>query len=62
VVAALVVLLASAVGHWLPGLVLSAAAILGVLAATARQRRTGPNPEVTVKPGDERPSKRDEDR
>jgi hypothetical protein len=56
VVAALVVLVASAMGRWLPGIVLAAAVILGVLAATSRRRRSGPDPEETIRPGgDERP-------
>jgi hypothetical protein len=61
VVAALVVLLASVVERWLPGIVLSSATTLGVLAATARQRRTGPDPEVTLRPGGkDRPWRRGE--
>jgi hypothetical protein len=53
-VTALVVLLVSAIAHWVPGIVGGVAVMLGVLVATARQRRSGPDPEVTIRPGNER--------
>jgi len=34
-------------------LVIGGLIMLGAVAATARQRRTGPDPEVTLKPGSE---------
>ncbi|NUR27567.1 MAG: hypothetical protein HOV83_17290 [Catenulispora sp.] len=57
VVAAGVVLVLAAVWtHTLWLLLPAACLIVGAVAATARQRRTGPEPEVTLRPGgDERP-------
>jgi hypothetical protein len=40
VVAGLVMLVGCAIARWLPGMVIGGALILGVLAATARQRRS----------------------
>lgn len=43
-------------------LVIGGLLMLGALAATARRRRTGPDPEVTLRPGgDEKPWRRDAD-
>lgn len=53
-VAALVLLLVSVLEGWTPLAVICGAVMVGVLVATARQRRTGPDPEVTIRPGDER--------
>ena len=42
-----------------PLLVVAGLMMIGAVVATARQRRTGPPPEVTLKPGgDERPWRR----
>jgi hypothetical protein len=60
-VAALVVLLASAAERWVPGIVGAAAVMLGVMAATARRRRSGEEPEVTIRVGDERAWRRKDD-
>jgi len=57
-VGALVVLLVSLLLGWTLLVVLAGAVMVGVLVATARQRRTGPDPEVTIRPGDERPWRR----
>jgi hypothetical protein len=43
-------------------LVVAGAVMVGTIVATARQRRLGPPPEVTIRPGDERPWRRDSDR
>lgn len=53
-VAALVLGIVSVAQGWTPVAVLAGAVMVGVLVATARQRRTGPEPEVTIRPGDER--------
>ncbi|MFJ8154826.1 hypothetical protein [Streptomyces sp. NPDC094468] len=52
-VAALVVLIVSVIKGWPLLIVLAVAVMVGTLAATARQRRTGPDPEVTLRPGGE---------
>lgn len=58
-VGALVVLIVSAIKGWTVVIVLAVAVLLGVLVATARQRQTGPDPEVTLRPGGkERPWRR----
>jgi len=57
-VAALVLLLVGLLEGWTLLWVVAAAVMVGVLVATARQRRTGPDPEVTIRPGDERPWRR----
>jgi len=61
-VGALVVLLVSLLQGWTLLVVLAGAVMVGVLVATARQRRMSPDPEVTIRPGDERPWKRGKDR
>jgi hypothetical protein len=53
-VAALVLLLVSVLQGWTPLAWVCGAVMLGVLAATARQRRTGPDPTTVIRPGDER--------
>lgn len=50
-VAALLVLLVSLVQGWGVLAVLAGAVMLGTIVATARQRRTGPDPDVTLRPG-----------
>lgn len=52
--AALVLGVVSMAEGWKLVAVLAGAVMVGVLVATARQRRTGPDPEVTIRPGDER--------
>lgn len=52
--AALALLLVSLMAGWKPLAVIAGVVMLGVIVATARQRRTGPDPEVTIRPGDER--------
>ena len=62
-VGALVLGLVGVVKGWTLLWVLAGAVMLGVLVATARQRRTGPEPDVTLRPGGERrPWRRDEER
>jgi hypothetical protein len=53
-VAALVLLLVSVLQGWTPLAWVCGVVMLGVLVATARQRRTGPDPETVIRPGDER--------
>ncbi len=53
-VAALVLLLVSLREGWTPLAWVCGAVMLGVLVATARQRRTGPEPTTVIRPGDER--------
>jgi hypothetical protein len=54
VVAAGVVLVLAAVWTHVYWLLLPAAClIVGAVAATSRQRRTGPDPEMTIRPGGE---------
>jgi hypothetical protein len=54
-VAALVLLLISLMQGWRPLAVLAGVVMLGVIVATARERRTGPDPETVLRPGgDER--------
>lgn len=61
-VAALVVLLVSWAQGWRVLAVVAGAVMLGTIVATARQRRTGPAPDMTLRPGGEgRPWKRSED-
>lgn len=60
-VAALVLLLVGLAEGWPLLWIVAAAVMLGVLVATARQRRTGPDPEVTLRPGDERAWRRGDD-
>ena len=52
-VAALVVLLVSWAQGWDVLAVLAGAVMIGTIVATARQRRTGPEPDVTLRPGGE---------
>lgn len=61
-VAALVVLLVSWAQGWDVLAVLAGAVMLGTIVATARQRRTGPEPDVMLRPGgDGRPWQRPKD-
>lgn len=53
-VAGLVLLLVSLLQGWGALAVIAVAVMVGVMVATARQRRSGPDPEVTIRPGDER--------
>ena len=53
VVAALFVLFASVLKGWTVLIVLSVAVLLGALVASAPRRRTGPRPDVTLRPGGE---------
>jgi hypothetical protein len=53
-VAALVGLLFSLANGWGPMAVVCIAVMVGVMVATARQRRSGPEPETVIRPGDER--------
>jgi hypothetical protein len=53
-VAALVLLLVSLLEGWKPLAVIAGVVMVGVIVATARQRRTGPDPETVIRPGDER--------
>lgn len=48
---ALVVLIVAALKGWAVLVVLAIAVMVGTLVATAAQRRTGPDPEVTLRPG-----------
>ncbi|GAA2484703.1 hypothetical protein GCM10010406_21200 [Streptomyces thermolineatus] len=58
-VAGLLVLLVSLVKGWWLLVLLAAAVMVGTVVATARRRRTGPDPDVTLRPGGEgRPWKR----
>lgn len=50
-VGALVVLILSAMRGWTVLVVLAIAVMVGTLVATAAQRRLGPEPEVTLRPG-----------
>lgn len=52
-VGALVVLIVSVIKGWALLIVVAVAVMLGTIVATARQRRTGPDPEVTLRPGGE---------
>ncbi|WNI16628.1 hypothetical protein [Actinacidiphila sp. ITFR-21] len=58
--AALVLGVVSVAEGWTGAAVLAGVVMVGVLVATARQRRTGPDPEVTIRPGDERAWRRRE--
>jgi hypothetical protein len=60
-VAALVLLLISLLEGWKPLAVVAGVVMLGVIVATARQRRSGEEPEVTLRPGDERAWRRPRD-
>jgi hypothetical protein len=60
VVAGVVLIIGCRLITWWPGVIVGAALVLGTLASTARQRRTGPDPEVTLRPGGkDRPWRRD---
>ncbi len=48
---ALLVLIFSVIKGLVLLIVVAIAVMLGTLVATARQRRTGPDPEVTLRPG-----------
>jgi hypothetical protein len=50
VVAGLVLIIGCRLVTWWPGVIIGAALVLGAMASTARQRRTGPEPEVTRRP------------
>lgn len=52
-VGALVVMLVSLVKGWSALCLVAVAVMLGALVATARRRRTGPDPDVTLRPGGE---------
>ncbi|MFJ9413150.1 hypothetical protein ACIRPT_03165 [Streptomyces sp. NPDC101227] len=61
-VAALAVVLVSLAQDWDVLAVMAGAVMLGTIVATARQRRTGPDPDVTLRPGGEgRPWRRPKD-
>jgi hypothetical protein len=53
-VGGLVLLLVSLLEGWKALAVIAVVVMIGVLVATARQRRTGPDPETVLRPGDER--------
>ena len=53
-VAGLVGLLFSLVDGIVPLAIVCVAVMIGTLVATARQRRTGPDPDTVIRPGDER--------
>lgn len=60
-VAALLVFLVSLLQGWAVLALLSAAVMVGTIVATARQRRSGQVPDVTLRPGGEdRPWRRSE--
>ncbi|MFF7982297.1 hypothetical protein ACFZDK_24735 [Streptomyces sp. NPDC007901] len=60
--AALVVLIVGVIKGWTLLIVLAVAVMVGTLVATSRRRRTGPDPEVTLRPGgDGRPWRRSKD-
>lgn len=55
-----VLMVGVAVGFNVPLMVIGGLLMLGAVAATARQRRTGPDPDVTLRPGGkDRPWRRD---
>ena len=60
-VGALVLFLFSLANGWGPLAVVCVAVMVGTLVATARQRRTGPEPETVIRPGDERAWRRPKD-
>lgn len=59
-VAALLLLLVSLMAGWKPLAVVCGVVMVGVLVATTRQRRTGPDPEVVIRPGNERAWRRED--
>ncbi|NEB92433.1 hypothetical protein [Streptomyces bauhiniae] len=60
VVGLAVLMVGVAVGFSVPFMVVGGLLMLGAVAATARQRQTGPDPEVTLRPGGkDRPWRRD---
>lgn len=60
-VGALVLGLVGLVKGWTLLWIVAAAVMLGVVVATARQRRTGPAPDFTFRPGgDRRPWRKDQ--
>jgi ABC-type Fe3+-siderophore transport system permease subunit len=60
-VAALVLGLISLHEGWTPLAAVCGAVMVGVIVATARGRRSGDEPEVTIRPGDERAWRRPKD-
>ncbi|MEV5138441.1 hypothetical protein AB0K71_05785 [Streptomyces syringium] len=59
-VGGLVLFLAGLIKGWPLAIVVGVAVMLGTIVATARRRRTGPDPDVTLRPGGEgRPWRKD---
>lgn len=54
-VVGLIIFMAGVIASFMVGpLVLGGLLMIGAVAATTRQRRTGPDPEVTLRPGGEK--------